>query len=166
MPITKKQKLIYAFITVIITVPAFVIYCLSIENGGILNISLKEVLIYIPVELVLAYLAAVFVGSPLSLKIVFSKIPKNSNHLLIQTAIVLVTVCIMCPLMSFLATILYQGIFPGLVYNSSTFNLGNFFIYFIPIFLQTVVINFPFALISQLFFIQPFVRKVFNFIYS
>lgn len=52
----RKQGLIFALITVIITVPCFVFYCLSIENGGILNADWRFALILIPIEFVLAYL--------------------------------------------------------------------------------------------------------------
>lgn len=34
---SKKQERIFALITVLITVPCFVFYCLSLENHGILN---------------------------------------------------------------------------------------------------------------------------------
>ena len=53
MPHGRKQEMIYA----LITVPCFVIYCLSIENGGILNIDLKFALLIIPIEFALAYLS-------------------------------------------------------------------------------------------------------------
>ena len=36
---------------------------------------------------------------------------------------------------------------------------------FIPFWLQKVVLNFPFALLSQLFFIQPLTRTIFKCIF-
>ena len=69
------------------------------------------------------------------------------------------TVSIMCPLMSFIATILYDGIINVGMNNAS---LSYFLINFIPMWLQKVVLNFPFALITQLFFIQPLVRTLFK----
>lgn len=62
----KPRQLIYALITVIITVPCFVFYCLSIENGGILNVDIKFALMLIPIEFILAYLSEIFIGGPLS----------------------------------------------------------------------------------------------------
>ena len=82
--------------------------------------------------------------------------------MIVETAIICATVCIMCPWMSFLATILYKGIFPGLIYHEANFAIGKFFLYFIPNFLQTFILNFPFALLGQLFFIQPLTRKIFR----
>lgn len=167
MPSTKFQKFSFALITVIITVPCFVFYCLSIEKGGILNVDPKFALMLIPIEFVLAILSEIFIGSPLSVKLALKAIPpKEYKPMIVETAIICATVCIMCPLMSFFATILYKGIFPGLIFHEAGFILSDFFLYFIPNFLQTVVQNFPFALLSQLFFIQPAVRRIFKFIFK
>lgn len=159
---SKKQERIFALITVLITVPCFVFYCLTIENHGILNVDPIWALKLIPIEFVLAYLSEIFLIAPKVPKILFRKLnPKKENPLLIETGFIMTTVCLMCPWMSFLATILYKGIMPVL-FNDSTFTISNFFIYFIPNFLQTFVQNFPFALLSQLFFIQPLTRNIFS----
>lgn len=160
---SKKDKYLYALITVLITVPCFVFYCLSYENGGILNVDPIFALKLIPLEFVLAYLTEIFVGSPLSVKFALNTVnPKEHKPIIIETAIVCATVVIMCTLMSFYAVIIYKGIFPGLIFNNPNFTVGKFFVNFIPNFLQTIVLNFPFALLSQLFFIQPFVRRIFK----
>lgn len=162
----KSRQLIYALITVMIAVPCFVFYCLSIENGGILNVDVKFALMLIPIEFVLAYLSEIFIGGPIATKIALNAVnPKENKPFMVEIAIICATVCIMCPLMSFLATILYKGIMPGLIFNDATFTLVNFF-KLSSNFLQTVVLNFPFALLSQLFFIQPLVRRMFGFIYK
>ncbi len=167
MPSSKKEKLTFALITVIITVPCFVFYCLSIENGGLLNVDFKFALLLIPIEFVLAYLSEIFIGSPLSMKLAFKAIPpKEYKPMIVETVIICSTVCIMCPLMSFLATILYKGIFPGLIFKEAGFTFVKFLINFIPNFLQTVVLNFPFALLGQLFFIQPLTRRIFKLIFK
>ena len=163
MPDTKKERLLFAFITVVITVPCFVFYCLSIENKGILNVDPRFALILIPIEFILAYLSEIFIGSPLSVKFALKAIPtKEYKPMIVETAIICATVCIMCPWMSFLATILYKGILPVLIYHEANFAIGKFFLYFIPNFLQTFILNFPFALLGQLFFIQPLTRKIFR----
>ena len=157
---SKKQERIFALITVLITVPCFVFYCLTIENHGILNVDPIWALKLIPIEFILAYLSEIFLIGPIVPKILFKKLnPKKENSILIETGYIMTTVCLMCPWMSFLATILYKGIMP-VVFNDPMFTIQNFFIYFIPNFLQTFVQNFPFALLSQLFFIQPLTRKI------
>ena len=165
MPANRKEGLIYALITVLITVPCFVFYCLIIENGGLLNVNVKFALLVIPIEFTLAYLSEIFIGSPLSTKLALKTIsPKEYKPMIVETAIICATVCIMCPLMSFYATILYKGIFPAFVFHKSI-TLISFLKCFIPNFLQTVVINFPFALLGQLFLIQPITRRIFKFIF-
>ena len=164
MPKNKFEGRMFALITVLITVPCFVVYCLSYESGGILNIDPMNLLIFIPIEFVLAYLSELFIGSPLANKLAFNAVdPKKDRPMIVETAIICSTVCVMCPWMTFLATILYKGIIPGLIFGHVT--LGTFLITFIPNFLQIFVINFPFALLSQLFFIQPLTRRIFRLIF-
>lgn len=74
----RKQGHVFALLTVIITLPCFVFYCLSIENGGILNVDLKFAITLIPIEFVLAYLSEIFIGSPLALKLAMKAVnPKK-----------------------------------------------------------------------------------------
>lgn len=164
MPQTKFQKLMFALITVIITVPCFVFYCSSYESGGFNVEVIKNSLIFIPIEFVLAYLCEIFIGSPLSVKLALKAInPEKYQPMIVETAIICCTVCIMCPLMSFLATIIYNGIIAVGIAGAP---LDNFIINFIPYWLQKVVLNFPFALLSQLFFIQPLTRTIFRKIFK
>ena len=164
MPENKFEGRIFALITVLITVPCFVLYCLSYESGGILNINPINLLIFIPIEFVLAYLSEIFLGSPLATKLALNAIdPKKNQPMIVETAIICSTVCVMCPWMTFLATIIYKGIIPGLIFGQVS--LGTFLLTFIPNFLQTVIINFPFALLTQLFFIQPLTRRIFRRIF-
>lgn len=165
MPQNKFEGRIFALITVLITVPCFVVYCLSYESGGILNINPMNILIFAPIEFVFAYLSELFIGSPLADKIAFKMVnPKKTEPMIIETVIICSTVLVMCPWMTFLATILYKGILPGIIFGQVS--LSTFLITFIPNFLQTLVLNFPFALLSQLFFIQPITRKIFRTIFK
>lgn len=163
MPQTKFQKLMFALITVIITVPCFVFYCSSYEAGGFNIEVIKNSFIFIPIEFVLAYLCEIFIGSPLSVKLALKAInPKKNDYMMVETAIICATVGIMCPLMSFLATIIYNGI---IAVGMGGAPLNDFIINFIPYWLQKIVLNFPFALLSQLFFIQPLTRTIFRAIF-
>ncbi len=164
MPETKFQRLMFALITVTITVPCFVFYCSSYEAGGFTVDIIKNSAIFIPIEFVLAYLCEIFIGSPLSVKLALKAMPPQKNSpMMVETAIICATVGIMCPLMSFLATIIYNGIIAVGIYHEITFSY--FLINFIPFWLQKVVLNFPFALLSQLFFIQPLTRTIFKHIF-
>lgn len=173
MKYSKRQEIIYALITVFITVHAFIFYCLSLEKGGFSFEIVKKAysintwvfpIPLVVLEFVLAMIIELLIGSRFSKYIAFKVMDPNIDRpYMIELMIIISTVCIMCPIMSFIATILYYLI-PGLMFNIVP--ISTLFIEFIPKFLQTFVINFPFALLGQLFFIQPLVRKIFKVIYK
>lgn len=159
MPRSKKQKLTYALLTILITVPCFVFYCSSYEAGGFTVDVIKNSWYFIPIEVVLAFICEELIGGPLSRKLVQKHVnPKKYNSLIVEVATICFTAAIMCTTMSFLATILYNGI---IAVGMNGASLDNFLINFIPSWCQKVVLNFPFALLTQLFVIQPLVRKIF-----
>ena len=176
MPQNKFQRLMFALITVIITVHAYVFYSLYVVNGStLMQINGENSVIgainkqggvmmfgqmlpiwaIILVEFCLAYCLEVFLGSPLSFKLV-SKIfnIKETNPVIFETAIICATVGIMCSAMSFIAAFLYYPYYMG--FNVFTL-LANW--------LKLVCFNFPFAYFTQLFFIQPTVRTIFKLIF-
>ncbi len=177
MPRNQFQRMIFALITVIITVHAYVFYGLyvihgnfftSIEgatgvidginlNGGVMMFGKTfPIWAVVLLEFVLAYTLECTMGSPLSFKLackVFD--PKSTHPVLFETAIICATVGLMCPAMSLLAAFIYYPYYAGF----------NFFT-LIAEWLRLVCYNFPFAFFSQLFFIQPLVRTLFKFIFA
>ena len=176
MPQNKFQKMMFALITVIITVHAYVFYSLYVVNGntlmtlnhansviGALNTQggvymfghMFPIWAVVIIEFCFAYTLEIIMGSPCSFKLV-NKIfdIKKTPPVLFETAIICATVALMCPAMSFIAAILYYPYYAG--FNIFTL-LANW--------IKLVCFNFPFAFFSQLFFIQPFVRTVFKFIF-
>ncbi len=177
MPRNQFQRMIFALLTVIVTVHAYVFYSLYVVNGnyfssiegatGVLEgIRLNGGVMmfgrFFPIwavvilEFVLAYLMECVMGSPCSFKLackVFD--PKTTDPVLFETAIICATVGLMCPAMSFLAAIIYYPYYAG--FNMVTL-LANW--------LKLVCYNFPFAFFTQLFFIQPFIRTVFKLIFA
>lgn len=176
MPRNQFQRMVFALLTVIVTVHAYVFYSLYVVNGSILmNVTDADSVLgaintqggvymcgrMVPIwavvilEFVLAYSLEVLMGSPCSFKLackVFS--PMNTHPVLFETAIICATVGLMCPAMSFIAAFLYYPYYAG--FNVFTL-LANF--------LKLVCFNFPFAFFSQLFFIQPLIRTVFKFLF-
>ena len=71
--------------------------------------------------------------------------------MIFESAIICATVGIMCPAMSFLASIFYYPYYMG--FDVITL-LANW--------LKLMCFNFPFAFFTQMFFIQPFVRVLFK----
>ncbi len=172
----QSQRMFFAFVTVLITVHAFVFFNLYVVNGGILievtgesgvisainkqggvymfgnNMPIWTVVV---VEFIFAYLLEIFMGSPWSFKLakkVFD--PTKCHPMLFETAIICATVGLMCPAMSFIASVIYYPYYAGF---SIITLLANW--------LKLMCFNFPFAFFTQLFFIQPFVRSVFKLVF-
>ena len=81
--------------------------------------------------------------------------PEKTHPMIFETVIISCTVLIMCPTMSFLAAWMYYPYYAGFYICTL---LANW--------LKLVCFNFPFAFFSQIFFIQPLVRKVFRFLFA
>lgn len=173
MPRNQFQRMIFALLTVIVTVHAFVFYSLYVVNGNVLmqTTGASSVLdaikanggVYmfgttlpiwavILIEFCCAYFLENVLGSPSSFKLA-SKVfnPRETNPVLFETAIICSTVAIMCPAMSFLAAFMYYPYYAGF---SILTLLANW--------LKLVCFNLPFAFFTQLFFIQPLVRTCFK----
>ncbi len=173
MPRNQFQRMVFAFITVVITVHAYVFFSLYVVNGNVLmQVNGTNSVIaainkqggvymcgtYLPIwaciliEFCLAYLLENVMGSPLSFKLACRVFNPAKNHpMMFETAIICATVGLMCPAMSFIAAWLYYPYYAG--FNLFTL-LANW--------LKLVCFNFPFAYFTQLFFIQPLVRVIFK----
>lgn len=163
------QHLVYALITVVITVHAFVFYSLYVVGGDALMQSTGTtsvlqaigsqggvymfgghlpIWLVIVVETVCAFVLAVGMGSPLAFRLASRKFDPRRNHpLIFESAIITATVCIMCPSMSLLADVFYYPYYKG-------FDVIDFLCRWF----RLVCYNLPFAYFSQMFFVQPFVR--------
>ena len=176
MPKNQFQKAIYAFLTVLVTVHAYVFYSLYVVNGSVLMTVNKAnsvlgaigkqggvymfgrflpIWAVILVEFILAFSLEMLVGSPFSIKTALKMFnPRETKPIIFETAIICSTVLVMCPAMSFIAAFLYYPYYAG--FNVLTL-LANW--------VKLVCFNFPFAFFTQLFFIQPLIRRVFGFIF-
>ena len=163
------QHLVYALITVVITVHAFVFYSLYVVEGDALMRSTGTTSVlqaidsqggvymfgsYLPIWLVIvveticAFVLAVGMGSPLAFKLASRKFDPRRNHpMIFESAVITATVCLMCPSMSLLADAFYYPYYEG-------FNVIDFMCRWF----RLVCYNLPFAYFSQMFFVQPFVR--------
>ena len=176
MPQNQFQRMMFALLTVIITVHAYVFYSLYVINGETFMALTGETSVIkainamggvsmfghsIPIwaivliEFCCAYLLENILGSPLSFKLACKVFhPKETHPVLFETAIICATVGIMCPAMSFLAAFMYYPYYSG--FNIFTL-LANW--------MKLVCFNFPFAFFTQLFFIQPLVRSLFKLMF-
>lgn len=173
MPKTQFERMIFALLTVIVTVHSYVFYSLYVVNGSIL-MSINQtnsvlaainqqggvymcgrclpIWAVVLVEFCFAYGLEIVMGSPCSFRLackVFD--PRETHPVLFETAIICATVGLMCPAMSFIAAWLYYPYY-----------LGFHLVTLLANWLKLVCFNFPFAYFSQLFFIQPLIRTVFK----
>lgn len=168
---------LYAFITVVITVHAYVFYSLYVINGNTFMNTTHEtgvikainamggvpafggnlpIWAIILIEFAFAYTLEMLVGSPLSLKFAKKVFDPAKNPVIFESAVICATVAVMCPSMSLIAAAIYYP------YAYTPFNFATF----LANWLKLVCFNFPFAFFTQLFFIQPFVRLVFGLMFG
>lgn len=177
MPKNQLQRMIFALLTVVVTVHAYVFYSLYVVNGATLMAvngassvlgairaqggvymlgRMLPIWAVVLIEFCLAYGLELVMGSPCSFRLAMKVFdPRTTHPVLFETTIICATVGLMCPAMSFLAAWLYYPYYAG--FNLFTL-LANW--------LKLVCFNFPFAFFSQLFFIQPLIRKVFGLLFG
>ncbi|MGN0436802.1 MAG: hypothetical protein ACI4D8_09265 [Wujia sp.] len=177
MPRNEFQRMVFAFLTVLITVHAYVFYSLFVVNGStLLQVTGADSVIHainaqggvymfgkmlpiwavILIEFFFAYALECVLGSPLSFKMACKMFDPRRNHpMIFETVIICCTVIVMCPAMSFLAAWFYYPYYSD--FNIFTL-LANW--------LKLVCFNFPFAFFTQIFFIQPVVRFIFGKIFA
>lgn len=183
MPQSKGQRALFALLTVVVTVHAYVFYSLYVINGStfIANAQFVDpgidrvipainaiggvpmlgrglpIWAVILIEFCLAYALEMLAGQPSSFKLACKSFdPAHTHPVLFETAVISATVGIMCPAMSFLAALLYYP-YQYMPFNVFTL-LANW--------LKLVCFNFPFAWFTQVFFIQPLIRTIFKHLFS
>ena len=151
MPKNKFQEVIFTIIMVFVMVYAMICYNISLNIDGMANHvfldAFHELVIMGPVAFILDF----FLYGSLSKKLAFRIVnPAEDKPIMIILAISSITVCLMCPSMSLVATLLFK-------------NAGT---EFIAVWLQTTALNFPMAFFWQIFFAGPLVRKIFGAIFK
>ena len=100
---------------------------------------------------VIGFVLEMLIAGPLSKKLAFRMVtPGKDKMILVILAISAMTVCLMCPMMSLAATILFKGVDSQLPAK----------------WIQLTVMNFPMALCWQIFIAGPLVRGVFRRIFA
>lgn len=152
MPKTKFQDFIFTIIMVIVMVYAMICYNVSIGMGGMNNQVFLAALGELPIMGAIAFVLEFFLIGRVTKCITFKILnTKEVQPLFITLMISALTVCFMCPIMSFFATILFN--FSGIENLISTW-------------LQISVRNFPMALCWQIFYAGPFVRLIFRTLFK
>lgn len=147
LPQNKFQDVVFTVFMAFVMVYGMICYNIALSVGGMQNFiflaAFKEMLIMWPIAIALELL---FVGR-LAQKLAFRFVtPGKDPMIMIILGISAISVCLMCPLMSLVATILFK-------------DAGT---EFVAVWFQTTVMNFPMALCWQIFAAGPLVRNVFG----
>ena len=177
MPRTQFQRMVFALITVLVTVHAYVFYSLYVVHGDLLMAenhttsvlqaigrqggvymfgAILPIWTVVLVEFAFAFFLEMAIGSPCSFKLAARVFDLRTTHpVQFETAVISATVGLMCPMMSFVAAWLYYP-----------YSMGFNILTLLASWLKLMCLNFPFAWFTQIFFIQPFVRTVFRWIFA
>ncbi|MDO4490717.1 MAG: DUF2798 domain-containing protein [Lachnospiraceae bacterium] len=147
MPKNKFQDVIFTIIMATIMVYGMVVYNVALATGGVTNqtflIALHELPIMVPIAFVLEF----FIVGKLAKALAFTVVRPTDRPQVITYAISICICCIMCPVMSMIAMFLFKD----------TKSFGTW--------IQTWGMNFPMALLYQLFYCGPLVRLIFRTIF-
>ncbi len=143
---SKLQSLIFTLVMAFFMVYGMICYNIALNIGGMINqvfvMAFHELVIMWPIAIILE----LFIVEKLSLKLTLRCVDQNASKLSFTIVMCSMIVCLMCPMMSFVATLLFK-------------NAGK---EIIAVWLQTTVFNFPMALAWQIFFVGPLVRNMFK----
>ena len=150
MPKTKFQNIIFTLLMAFAMVYVMICYNISLNLGGMKNeiffMAFHELLIMWP----LAFILEFFIVDKLAHLLAFRLVtPGVDKPLFLMLGISSMIVCIMCPVMSLAATLLFKDAGPQ----------------WFAVWTQTTVMNFPMAFFSQIFYIVPFVLLIFRVLF-
>lgn len=152
MPKNRLQETVFTIMMVLVMVYAMICYNIALETGGMKNFVFKAALGEFPIMIVAGFILDTFIAGPLAKKCAFKIVtPGKDRPIAIILAISVFSIWFMCPMMSFIATILFNGGF-----NSQIFAT----------FCELVIRNFPMAFFWQLFVAGPLVRFIFGKIFQ
>lgn len=152
MPQTKFQDFIYTVIMVPVMVYAMVCYNIALDRGALSNFVFRAALSELPLMCLIAFVLEFFLIGRVAQKLAFRLVrPGRDAPVLITTTISAVIVCLMCPLMSLAASLLFN-------FSSWSEAFARW--------VQIWFCNFPMALLYQLFFAGPLVRFIFRLLFK
>ena len=133
MPKNKFQDVVFTIIMATIMVYGMVVYNVALNTGTVNGTTFLAATHELPIMVPAKMLA-------------FTVMRPTDRPQFITYAISICICCIMCPIMSFIATLLFK-------------NAGK---EFVAVWLQTTFLNFPVAFFWQLMYCGPFIRFLFR----
>lgn len=146
MPKNKFQNVVFTAIMAILMVYGMIVYNVALATGSVTGETFFLALHELPIMAPIAFILEFFVVGKLAKMLAFQVVRPDDRPQLITYAISICICCIMCPVMSLIATILFKA--PS---------FGTW--------IQTWALNFPMAIMYQLFYCGPLVRLIFRLIF-
>lgn len=147
---TKFQDFIFSVIMVISMVYCMTVYNMALENGFTV-FTLWNALRFMWPEVIVAFFVQRYIGKKVANRVLHKLIDvKTAKPSLISVCIAVGNVIIMAPCMTLLVNMMKGGIGTDLIDR----------------WLPKLVVNFPFALCVQIFYVGPFVRLVYGLIFE
>ena len=109
MPKTKFQNVVFTLMMSFLMVYAMICYNISMNIGGMTNqvflMAFHEMIIMWPAAFILEF----FLVDHLAHKLAFCMVTPQNRPIVITLAISIMIIAIMCPIMSFIATLLFKN---------------------------------------------------------
>ncbi len=146
MPKTKFEDVIFTIIMATIMVYGMVVYNVALNTNTIAGFTFLAALSELPIMVPIAFVLEFFIVGKLARKLAFTVMSPSDKPQFITYAISICICCIMCPIMSLIATFLFK---------TPSFTTW----------VQTFALNFPMAICYQMFYCGPLVRLIFRLIF-
>lgn len=143
MPKNKLQDVLFTALMATIMVYGMIVYNVALNTGGVTGITFLLALHEMPIMVPAAFILEFFIVGKIAKKLAFSVMKPTDRPQFITYAISICICCIMCPVMSLIATVLFK-----------TPSFGTW--------IQTWAMNFPMAILYQMFYCGPLVRLIFR----
>lgn len=136
MPKNKFQEVIFTIIMAAIMVYGMVVYNIALNTGTVDGTTFIAALHELPIMVPVAFVLEFFIVGRLARLLAFTVMKPTDRPQFITYAISICICCIMCPVMSFVATILFK---------EPSFGMW----------VKTWAMNFPMAILYQMFYCGP-----------
>lgn len=146
MPKNKFQDVVFTAIMALIMVYGMIVYNVALNMGKVTGETFLAALSELPIMWPVAFVLEFFVVGKIAKILAFSVMKPTDRPQFITYAISIAICCIMCPIMSLIATCLFK-----------TPSFGTW--------VSTWAMNFPMAICFQMFYCGPLVRLIFRTIF-
>ena len=143
---TLPERIFFTIVMAAIMVYGMIVYNVALNTGGVTNATFVMALHEMPIMVPIACVLEFFVVEKLATRLAFMFMRPTDRPQFITYAISLMIVCIMCPVMSLIATVLFKE--PG---------FGTW--------VHTWGCNMPMALCWQMLYCGPLTRAIFRLVF-